>query len=54
MVALWPQIVMIALLALGWGISLVKHGEEAVIHFGYRTLSIIITVTLLYFGGFWS
>lgn len=51
----WPQITMIALIASGLTISLVKHGEErSEYNFWISLAGAAISCVLLYFGGFFG
>jgi hypothetical protein len=52
----WPQITMIVLLSLGAGMHIMKHGEPRTEKYNmfYQFVGIGITVTLLYFGGFFG
>lgn len=53
------RIIMIVLFAMDLGINLAKHkekreGSAAEYNFWTATISIIIQVIILYFGGFWG
>lgn len=51
-----PQLIFIALLVLGTGVSLAKHGQpkEGRHNFTLAVLSDAIVIGLLYWGGFFS
>ena len=51
----WPQITMIVLLTLSFGITLAKHGEPRSDHNAAAALvGLAIHIGLLYAGGFFS
>lgn len=52
----WPQITFIVLLAISLGMSMADHGKpkEGNENAWTALLGTIITVTLLYFGGFFK
>jgi len=51
----WPQITIIVSLALNFGIALAKHGQpRSPFNVGFTLLNIVISVTVLYFGGFFG
>ncbi len=45
----WPQIVWLGLVAFGFGVRLVQ-GEQI----GFGIVGTIVSICLLYFGGFWA
>ena len=50
-----PQLIVLLLMAMGWGITLVKDGErQANYSIVTHTISTMITLGLLYWGGFFS
>lgn len=50
-----PQIIIIVLLALGFGISIAKDGEsKGNYSAGWTFLSTAIWVGILWWGGFWN
>ena len=51
-----PQIIYIVLMGISLGVALIKHGEprEHNYHFGLSLLGALISVGLLYWGGFFS
>lgn len=51
----WPQLTVIALTALGFGITLANHGKpREPYNIGVHAVSIAITYSLLYAGGFFT
>lgn len=57
MIMHWPQLVMGALLAMNVGIALRRYGQEKK-RDKYDVIDVLIgpaiTVTILYYGGFWT
>ena len=53
---MWPQIVLIVLVAIGMGIEMTKDGQPKTGNhsFVYGSIGNLITLTLLYFGGFFD
>lgn len=51
-----PQLILLGLMVLATGMHLAKHGEPKPgnWHFGYAVVSDIITISLLYWGGFFG
>lgn len=49
-----PQILAIILLSMEFCAGAIMHGKIRTISFGWRTLSIIVWISILYFGGFWK
>lgn len=49
-----PQILAIILFTMEFMAGVFFNGEYREIRFGWRTLSIIIWISILYFGGFWN
>ena len=51
----WPQIVWLGLTAAGIAIVMARHGEPRKAYSIWdMVLGLLITVPLLYFGGFWA
>lgn len=51
----WPQLIYIALMFLATGGALAKHGESKGTHnFGVALIADAITLSLLWWGGFFS
>lgn len=51
----WPQLILLALLAMEVGISLGKHGEPRPNHNAWiAILGAAIVVSILAWGGFWE
>ncbi|WP_029082890.1 hypothetical protein [Bradyrhizobium sp. th.b2] len=53
---MWPQIVFLSLMAIGFGISLALYGERrrGTYNFGYVFVVPVFTLWLLYEGGFFA
>jgi len=51
-----PQIIMIALFAMGLGVNISKHGQQKDQRYNGFThvVFIIINSIILYYGGFWN
>jgi len=51
-----PQLIIIVLMSLGLGVHMVKHGDEkdSKYNFFWKLLSISITLSILYSGGFFN
>jgi len=55
MILHWPQITYVVLAMLGLGVNLAKHGEPQKPHNAYTSIiSLALSITLLYFGGFFG
>jgi hypothetical protein len=51
----WPQIIIIALCAMEFGISLAMHGKSRGLHSAwFKSFDIAVLVWLLYEGGFFG
>ena len=50
-----PQIIFIILMAMSFGHHLAMHGKDrGKFHVGYTLINVLITVVLLWWGGFFS
>ena len=49
-----PQILVLFLYAASWTVAVLKNGEPTRYSAGANTISVIILLTLLYWGGFFS
>ena len=45
----WPQVAWVALVVFGLGVTVAREGK-----IGFAFVGSAISVTLLYFGGFWA
>lgn len=51
----WPQIIYLLLVALGFGVTVAKHGEQRYPHSVWTQLiGMVIVLPLLYWGGFFG
>jgi hypothetical protein len=54
----WPQIVFLIIVLLGLGVDLARHGERQTevkkYNFWTSLISVLISCSLLYAGGFWD
>lgn len=53
----WPQAIWIAIMAIGLGIHIAKHGkfkQPEKFHAGARLVYVLLMAGLLYWGGFWD
>jgi len=50
-----PQVILLVLITLGWGMAGANHGKPRDNwHVGWATVSFLILVGLLWWGGFWE
>jgi len=50
----WPQIVVIAMLAMACGNDLARHGKTREVNAIASVIAVLIWATVLHFGGFWE